>query len=108
MSDQCVHCAVRGDLHKCRATECFQHENWYAVEMIKENKLLETELAEVKWRLHHPYDAFLRDAAKKDNCRNCIHVRPPTISHNPDRISCQHAEGWPHWSTKCGKWELKP
>ena len=31
MSDQCKHCTVRGDIKDCLSTECFQHENWYAV-----------------------------------------------------------------------------
>lgn len=31
MSDQCKHCTVRGDINACLSTECFHHENWYAV-----------------------------------------------------------------------------
>ena len=73
-----------------------------------ERDRLREELNEARWRLHNSYDAFLRDASKKDNCRNCNYMRPPTISHNPDRISCQYAEGWPHWSTKCKYWEAAP
>ena len=39
-TDQCKHCMIRGDLQTCRNAECFQHENWYALEMIKENEHL--------------------------------------------------------------------
>ena len=67
--------------------------------------LLNKELSDTRWRLQSPYAAFLLDSFKKDNCRNCIHKRPPTISHNEDRISCKYADGWPHWTNKCNKWE---
>ena len=70
-----------------------------------ENKRLREGLLDVKWRLHNPYGAFLYDAAKKDNCRNCIHMLPATLPSAIDRISCKYADGWPHWSTKCNKWE---
>ena len=32
MSDQCKHCTMRGDITECLATECFQHESWYAIQ----------------------------------------------------------------------------
>ena len=35
MSDQCRHCTLRGDIKKCKSTECFHHENWYAKEQQK-------------------------------------------------------------------------
>lgn len=31
MSDQCMHCVVRGDIDKCRVTDCGRHESWYAL-----------------------------------------------------------------------------
>lgn len=68
---------------------------------------LNANLSDALWRLYNPHAAFLSDALRKDNCRNCVNMRPPTISHNEDRISCQYAAGWPHWSTKCEKWEKK-
>jgi hypothetical protein len=40
--DQCKHCVFRGDIKKCQAAECSQHESWYAktlsykVERLKE------------------------------------------------------------------------
>ena len=40
MSDQCKHCSLRNQFYNCRQAECFQHENWYALEMIKENDRL--------------------------------------------------------------------
>lgn len=45
MSDQCVHCTVRGDLARCLSTECFQHENWYAVERERELSILRAEVS---------------------------------------------------------------
>lgn len=32
MVDQCKHCDLRGDIKACKASDCFHHENWYAVE----------------------------------------------------------------------------
>ena len=32
MTDQCNNCSLKGDIKKCLATDCFQHENWYAKE----------------------------------------------------------------------------
>lgn len=40
MSDQCRHCVYYGNLFDCRQADCYTHENWYAVEMIKENEHL--------------------------------------------------------------------
>ena len=65
------------------------------------------ELGDKTWRLRRPYEAWLSDSLKKDNCRNCKHSRPPTIAHNPDRVSCQYADGWPHWTNKCDRWEAR-
>ena len=36
MTDQCKHCTLRGDIKMCKATECFHHENWYAVQQKSE------------------------------------------------------------------------
>lgn len=33
MSDQCKWCIVRGDMTACTSTECFQHENWHAIQI---------------------------------------------------------------------------
>lgn len=30
MTDQCMHCTVRGDIDACMKTPCSQHESWYA------------------------------------------------------------------------------
>jgi len=41
-SQYCTHCMRKGDIKACKATECFAHESWYALEMIAENaKLVE-------------------------------------------------------------------
>ena len=45
MTDQCKNCTVRGDLKACLVTECFQHENWYAIEQQKRISLLESQVA---------------------------------------------------------------
>lgn len=31
MPDECRNCTVRGDIGKCRDTECSIHESWYAL-----------------------------------------------------------------------------
>ena len=46
MSDQCKHCTLREQFYNCRQAECFQHENWYAMEMIKENDWLRSIITE--------------------------------------------------------------
>lgn len=33
MSDQCRNCVVQGDLAKCLAMNCYQHENWIFVQL---------------------------------------------------------------------------
>lgn len=32
MNDQCKHCQMRGDIDRCRVTDCSIHETWYAKE----------------------------------------------------------------------------
>jgi len=36
MTDQCRYCTLRGDIKKCKATECYHHENWYAIQQQSE------------------------------------------------------------------------
>lgn len=36
MTDQCKHCTLRGDITACKATPCYKHEDWYAVEQQKQ------------------------------------------------------------------------
>jgi len=36
MSDQCKHCSCRGDIPLCNATDCNQHESWYAQSITKQ------------------------------------------------------------------------
>ena len=43
MSDQCKHCVVKGDLKACEETECYQHENWYALQLKTEIDRLKVE-----------------------------------------------------------------
>lgn len=33
MSDQCRNCVLIGDILSCQKAECFQHENWYAIQL---------------------------------------------------------------------------
>ena len=43
MGDQCKHCTLRGNLNECKATACYQKENWHAVEqqrIIDEQRML--------------------------------------------------------------------
>ena len=48
MSDQCLNCYNRGDLKKCKADDCFQHENWYAIEQQKMIDDLENRIVDAK------------------------------------------------------------
>lgn len=64
-------------------------------------------ISKLGFRFFRPYDAFLQDAAEKDNCRNCKDYKGQRSSPNSDRVRCDSAEGWPHWTTKCARWEKK-
>ena len=63
MTDQCKHCTIRGDIEKCKATECFQHENWYAVQQQKIIDDLEGRIVEAKM-------AFIDLKASLRTCAN--------------------------------------
>jgi hypothetical protein len=43
MSDQCRTCTCRGKMELCESTPCFQRENWWAQEKIKQ-------FAELGWK----------------------------------------------------------
>lgn len=47
MTDQCKHCTLRGDIKKCKAAECFHHENWYAVQQQSEIDMLKQQRDEL-------------------------------------------------------------
>ena len=64
-------------------------------------------ISELRCRLYRPYDAFLRDAEKKDNCRNCTNCKGQRSFPNSDRVNCDFAKGWPHWTTKCKNWQKR-
>ena len=64
-------------------------------------------ISELRFRLFRPHDAFLRDAEKKDNCKNCTNYKGQCSSPNSDRVNCDFAEGWPHWTTKCKNWQKR-
>ena len=68
---------------------------------------LREELSDKSWRLRAPYDAFLYDSTKKNNCANCKHMKGHCEPPNSDRINCSIAEGWPHWTHRCRKWEAQ-
>lgn len=42
--DECTHCSCKGDIEKCRKTECNHHENWYSIEQQKEIRLLKEKI----------------------------------------------------------------
>jgi len=64
-------------------------------------------ISEMRFKLNRPYDSFLLEAAKKDNCKNCTNYKGQCSSPNSDRVNCTLAAGWPHWTTKCRHWEKK-
>lgn len=47
MTDQCINCTIRGNLKQCLATDCFQHENWMAIELRAENERLRSALQRI-------------------------------------------------------------
>jgi len=51
MTDQCKHCALRGDINKCLTADCGHHENWYAIEQQKEIDNLRNALSAAEIRL---------------------------------------------------------
>ena len=42
MSDLCEHCVVRGNIKKCMATPCQQHDSWFNSVRIERIEELET------------------------------------------------------------------
>jgi hypothetical protein len=50
-SDQCKFCVVRGDIEKCKATDCSIHENWYSLEQKKSIESLEKRVKELDYEL---------------------------------------------------------
>ena len=64
-------------------------------------------ISELSFRLRRPHEAFLLDATKKDNCKNCANYKGQCSSPNSDRVNCNKAVGLPHWTTKCKHWEKK-
>ena len=48
MTDQCINCELKGDIKMCLASECFQHENWYAKNQQSRINHLENELSDIK------------------------------------------------------------
>ena len=66
MSDQCKYCTLKGDIDKCKAAECFHHENWYAVEQQKIIDDLESRLVDAKM-VFIDLKASLRTCANTSN-----------------------------------------
>jgi hypothetical protein len=52
VTDQCKHCAIRGDIKECRSETCHQHENWYATHQQKENDQLKAQVERMRDTLH--------------------------------------------------------
>lgn len=63
MSDQCRNCTLYGDIKSCEAEQCFLRENWYVIEMKKENAALTKKLEEAE----KERDTKLLSAANPDS-----------------------------------------
>jgi len=50
MTDQCKGCCIRGDIERCRSTDCFQHDNWYAVKQQQEIDQLKANFEDMRNR----------------------------------------------------------
>ena len=61
MTDQCMHCELKGDIKKCLAIECFQHENWYAKKQQSRIDALEKKL----WQSYYDSAHIHRTSHKK-------------------------------------------
>jgi len=48
MNDQCINCSIRGNIDKCRSTDCFHHESWYARKMDRALADATTRIAELE------------------------------------------------------------
>lgn len=46
MTDQCKRCELRGNIKDCLESECYHHENWYAIEQQKEIDRLRNALSD--------------------------------------------------------------
>ena len=102
---QCKDCG-RSDGHE---EGCSGAIDWEAAALSLEARLkrAEEELSDLRWRRRDPYGAFLSDAAKRDNCGNCVNNKGRCDPPNSDRIKCHFPEGWPHWTAKCKHWKIR-
>ena len=66
MTDQCLNCSNRGYIEKCKATECDQHESWYAVRQQIIIDDLESRIVEAKM-IFIDLKASLRTCANTSN-----------------------------------------
>jgi len=64
MSDQCIHCIVRGDIKECKKTSCHKHESWYAIKMIND---LDNAYKELKALQKKYYDLIMCVGKKYTN-----------------------------------------
>lgn len=72
MTDQCKHCTLRGDIKKCKAAECFHHENWYAVQQQSEIDMLKQQRDELLAAIKD-YNANLGPNTEDKSCGHEFH-----------------------------------
>jgi len=92
MTDQCKHCILRGDIEICKATECFHHDNWYAVQQQSEIDMLKQQRDELLAALKEAVDCeMVPTLSARDGGAN-RHVKQ---LHVADRIrdAIKNAEG---------------
>ena len=89
MTDQCKHCILRGDIEICKATECFHHKNWYAVQQQSEIDQLKQQRDELLAAIKD-YRANLGPSSYDKSCGHEFHC---VCSVDRLEKAIQNAEG---------------
>jgi len=76
MSDECVHCTVRGNMEQCSKTECQHHENWYAMQLMAEVERMKDK----EQRSRRQLEAEVKRLKDDATCELCD---APTDAHAP-------------------------
>lgn len=69
MTDQCNNCQLKGDLKGCESTECFHHENWYAIQINSEREELKKKLSKAERSRDACKDAYLKSEQENAKLR---------------------------------------
>lgn len=92
MINECRYCTLRGDIKKCKAVECFHHDNWYAVQQQSEIDQLKQQRDELLAALKQAVDCeMVPTSSARDGGAN-RHVKQLRVA-DMIRDAIKNAEG---------------